>query len=299
MVDIEHHERDRATILAQVLLLTQEDAAEARTVEASGQRVLLAGLLVFALLDLQGSEVLLEFLLLALVGHAFAAIVEEADDKDDKERDKPDRNEDRDEVDLRNLLALEAEPPNFEGSVTERGVRTRLDFDKRDVREVDARLVDVDFVLGDPPGRHAEFLRDEHGGISLFEREELYFVELERALVALAVEVGVVAAQVEADRSLATGLDPHEDAVVFGEVAALRLAIAQEDLHARIRVGIAFLEFVVDNDGRIRTGKGDRGSTPVRAVRLGNHVGIIRKVQERNIVQTVLVCEQRNDRRSQ
>ena len=283
----------------EVLLFAQEHTAEAGAVETASKRVGTAGLLVFALLDFESLEVALQFFLALLVRGALAVVVEEADDEDDEEGDEPDRDDDGHEVGPRDLLALEAESADFERAVAERGVRARLDLDKRDVREVDARLVDVDFVLGDPPGRHAEFLRDEHGGISLFEREELYFVELERTFVALAVEVGIVAAQVEADRSLATGLDPHEDAVVFGEVAALGLAIAQEDLHARIRVGVAFLEFVVDNDGRIRTGKGDRGSTPVRAVRLGNHVGVIRKVQERNIVQTVLVCEQRNDRRSQ
>ena len=289
MVDIEHHERDRAAVLAQVFLFTQQNAAEARTVEAARERVLLAGLLVFALLDLQGGEVLLEFFLLALVGHAFAAVVEEADNQDDEERDEPNDHEDRDQVHLGNLLALEAEAADFERTVTERSIGARLDFDKRDVREVDACLVHVDFVLGDPPGSHAEFLRHEHGRVSLFEREELDFVELERGLVVLAVEGGIVAAHVEADRTFATGLDPHENAVVMREVLTAGLAVTQENLDARIRVCVAFPQFVVHNDGGIGTFQRNSRGTAIGGVGFSNHIGIVGQIQELYIVQTVLI----------
>ena len=157
----------------------------------------------------------------------------------------------------------------------------------------------ADFVLGNPPGRHAEFLGNKHRRISLFEREEFDFVELEGTLVAVAVERRVVAAEVDTHRTFAAGLHPHENAVVLGEIATLGLAVSQKNLDAGVRIGVALLQFVVDNDGGIGTRDGDRRGTPVRAVRFGNDIGVVGEVQEDNFIKPILVREKGYDRSSQ
>ena len=154
VVDIENHERNRIALAVQFLLFAKEDSAKASTVETTGKRVFLAGTFVLALLDFEGAEVLLELFLFFLVHRAFAAVVEEPDNQDDKERDEPERDKSRHEIDLGNFLALETEFLDFHSTVTERSVSPRLDFDKRNVREIDPRLVDIDFVLGNPLARH-------------------------------------------------------------------------------------------------------------------------------------------------
>ena len=225
VVDIQDHEGDRAVVLAQVFLFAHQHAAKARTVKAARKRVLLAGLLVFALLDLEGAQVLFKLFSFLLAGRTLAAVVEEADHEDNEEGDEPEGDQRRRKLFLLDLLALEAEALDFKRSVPKRSIRTRLDFDHRDIRKVDPRLVDVDLVLGYPPARHAEFLRHEYSRIGFFEREEFNFVELERSLVARTGERAVVAAHVETDRTFATGLHPHENTVEPGKVLAARVAV--------------------------------------------------------------------------
>ena len=167
-----------------------------------------------------------------------------------------------------------------------------MDFDKRDIAQVDAGLVHIDSVLGDPPARHAEFLRDKHRRIGLLEREKFDFVELEGGLVFGTVERAVVAAHVQADRTFATGLHPHENTIVAGKVLTAGLAVAEEYLDAGIRVGIPLAELVVDNDGGVRTLHRDSRRAAVDGVRLGDNVGVIGEIEEHDVVETVTIGEQ-------
>ena len=168
MVDIQNHEGNGASVLYQFFVFTHKHAAEARTVQATRQRVFLAGLFVFALLDFQGLQVLFQFLALFLVGSPFTAVVEEADNQDNEEGHEPDSDDDGHQVCPGNLLSLEAEAADFHGAVAQGSVGTRLDFDKGHVGQVHAGLVHVDFVLGHPPARHAEFLGHEHRRVGFF-----------------------------------------------------------------------------------------------------------------------------------
>ena len=218
------------------------------------------------------------------VHSTFTTVVKEPDNQDDKEGDKPKGDKRRHEVHLRNLLALEAETLDFPATIAKRSVRTRLDFNERDVRKVYTGLVDVDFVLGDPPACHAEFLRDEHGRIRFLGRDKFDFVELEGSFVVLAVKGAIVTAHVKADRPLVTRLEPHENAIVVGEVSAHGLAIAEIDLDTHIRVGIPLAEFVLDNDRAIGTGHGYSRRTPIHRVGTSHHVRVFAKIDFEDVV---------------
>ena len=89
VVDVENHERHREAGPVELFLFAEENTAKASTVEAPGKRVFLTGLLVLALFDFESAEVLLEFLLLLLFNRAFTTVIEEPDNQDDKEGDKP------------------------------------------------------------------------------------------------------------------------------------------------------------------------------------------------------------------
>ena len=299
VVDIQDHEGHGAVVLLQIFLFAHEHAAETGTVQAACQRVFLAGLFVFALLDLEGAQVLFKLFAFLIVGRAFATVVKEADHKDNKEGNEPEGDQRRRKFFLLDFLALEAEALDFERPVPERSIRARLDLDQGDVREVNPRLVNVDFVLGDPPARYAEFLRHENGRVGFFEREKFDFVELERGFVPRTGERAVITAHVETDRSFATGLHPHENTVETGKVPAARLAVAQENLHAHIRVGIAFLEFIVQDNGGIGTGKFHGRGAAVRRVRFRHQIRIVVQVQRLNYIKPILIREKRDDRHGQ
>ena len=153
VVNIQNHEGHRAIVLAQVFLFAHEHAAKASTVEATRKRVFLAGLFVFALLDFESAQVLFEFFTLFLAGRTFTAVVKEADHQNHEEGNEPEGHKCRRKFSLRNLLALEAETLDFKRSVTKRSVRTRLNFNQRNVRKVDPCIVDVNAVLCHPRHR--------------------------------------------------------------------------------------------------------------------------------------------------
>ena len=159
--------------------------------------------------------------------------------------------------------------------------------------------MNVDFVLGNPPACYAEFLRNEYGGVGFFQGEEFNFVELEGQFVVGAGEGAVVAAHVETHGSFATGLYPDKNAVELGKVLAAGLAVAQENLDAHIGVGVAFLKFVVYDDGGIGTGEFNRRSATICRVRFCNEVRIIVQVQWLNNVQSILMRKKCYDRNCQ
>ena len=284
MVDVKNHERDRRPRTVQLFLFAEKHTAKASTVEAAGQRIFLAGLFVFALFDFESAEVPLQLFLLFPIDSAFTAIVKEPDNQDDKERDKPESDKRRHEVHLRNLLALKAQAPDFPAAIAERSVRPSLDFNKRDVRKIYTSLMDIDFVLGDPPARHAEFLRDKHGRIRLLRRGKFNLVELEGRFVILAVKRLVVTAHVKTDRAFIARLQPYKNAIIIGEVAAHGLAITKINLDPHIRVGIAFAEFVFNYDGAIGTHHRDRRSSTINGICTSNYVGIFTEINLHDIV---------------
>ena len=144
--------------------------------------------------------------------------------------------------------------------------------------------MDVDFVLGNPPACHAEFLRDKHGRVRFLGRSKFDFVELEGSFVVLAVESAIVTAHVKTDGALVARLEPHEDAVVVGKVAAHGLAIAEIDLDAHIRVSIAFTEFILDEDRAVGARHGNGRSTAIHGVGTCDHVRIFTEINLHDVV---------------
>ena len=124
------------------------------------------------------------------------------------------------------------------------------------------------------------------GGFIVLGYIKLMFVDTathdEGKFVVGAGERAVVAAHVETYGSFATGLHPHKNAVEPGEVLTAGLAVTQENLDTHIRVGVAFLQFVVHDNGRICTGKLYSRGTAICRVRLGNDIRIVVQVQRFN-----------------
>ena len=147
----------------------------------------------------------------------------------------------------------------------------------------------IDFVLGYPPACHAEFLRDEHGRIRFLGRGKLDFVELERSLVVLAVDGAIVTAHVKAHGALVTGLEPHENAIELGKIAAHRLSVAKINLDTHVRIGVPLAKFIFNDDGTVGTAHGNGGRTPIHGIGASDHIRVIGEVDVQNVVQEMLI----------